>query len=593
MKRKIIKLFYFLRSRSYFRYIILFLIVAAFFVGLGFLLVYFFNEDVIATTIATAFGFAASNILIFFAGVFSRIFEDNLKVDTSTEEMMKIYKKPEYQKIITFGKKSMPVCYKCVHVHQNNYSYEIDDHPDKFFELEGFVEQNYNTLFGLHSSSSKENTLTIRLDDFYKKKDDHFIFSLSRSNFYNHLVTNRAVDFEIIKDLSLRSLYEPGPDIGPLSESKFSNHIGVNALVFTKDNHVIFPQRKKNSTISKNCITSSIATRLLFPNNSKPIDVQYVLHDQVLEALEKRLFLDLSLFKEEDIEIEFLGFGQNVYEGGKPQMYFVVHLKTIDLSNYKKFLRRLKINESRIDNDKCLYLAKYDSISVARDDSKLSFQYYDNDKKKYHNHKAKCEKSLICNIWHYQQTQKKNLVMFDCFGVVSSSVLPPWFKKQFGEEEGKNLSDYYCKEGDDGKFSLDEIANLVSEQCKIRPRKIIRTWIKSAVVNKDLIEYIHELKKDNEVILASNACKGLVERVLKKFKFRYLFDRIFISHFMKCKKPQKEYYERILASYSRPFDKVIMVDDRPKNLEHLKELNITGVFYESVPKLKENLKKSS
>ena len=107
MKRKIIKLFYFLRSRSYFRYIILFLIVAAFFVGLGFLLVYFFNEDVIATTIATAFGFAASNILIFFAGVFSRIFEDNLKVDTSTEEMMKIYKKPEYQKIITFGKKKI------------------------------------------------------------------------------------------------------------------------------------------------------------------------------------------------------------------------------------------------------------------------------------------------------------------------------------------------------------------------------------------------------------------------------------------------------------------------------------------------------
>ena len=591
MKRKIIKLFYFLRSRSYVRYIILFLLIAAFFVGLGFLLVYFFNENIIATVLATAFGFAVSNIVIFFAGVFSRIFEDNLKVNTSTEEMMKIYKRPEYQKIITFGNKSMPVCYKCVLIHQDNYTYEIDDNPDKFFQLEGFVEENYNTLFELHSSSSKENTLTIRMDDFYKKSDNHFIFSLSRSNFYNHLVTNRAVDFEIIKDLSLRSLYEPGPTISPLSESKFSNHIGVNALVFTNDNHIIFPQRKKNSTISKNCITSSIATRLLFPNNSKSIDAQYVLHDQVLEALEKRLSLDLSLFKEDDIEIEFLGFGQNVYEGGKPQMYFTVRLKTIDLTNYKQYLRRLKTNESKIDNDKCLYLAKYDSISIARDNSKLCFDYYDNDKKKYRHHKAKCEKSLICNIWHYQQTQKKNLVMFDCFGVMSSSVLPPWFKKQFGEEEGKKLSDYYCNEGDDGKLSLDEIASLVSEKCNIKPKKLIKTWIKSAKKNEELAKYINELKKNNEVILASNACNGLVEKVLKKFKLRFFFDRVFISYFMKSKKPQKEYFEKILASYSRPFEKIVMVDDSPKNLQHLKELGITGIVYKNVPELKEELNK--
>ena len=112
--------------------------------------------------------------------------------------------------------------------------------------------------------------------------------------------------------------------------------------------------------------------------------------------------------------------------------------------------------------------------------------------------------------------------MFDCFGVVSSIVLPVWFKKKFCEQKGAELSDYYCQRGDRGELSLKQIALSVANDHKLNQKKILTEWVKTAKLNNELVDFIIELKANNEVVLASNAANGLVESVFKKHKIEKL-----------------------------------------------------------------------
>ena len=185
---------------------------------------------------------------------------------------------------------------------------------------------------------------------------------------------------------------------------------------------------------------------------------------------------------------------------------------------------------------------------------------------------------------------KKSLIMFDCFGVVSCSVLTAWFKKTFNDEQGKELSNYYCGRGDKGELTLSEIATAVSPLCGIEPTALVKFWIDSSFVSEDIKEYIKQLKKNHEVVLASNACEGLVEGVLKKNNIENLFDKIFISYKMKDTKPNLSFYLKILNSYNCSFEKTYMIDDRLNNLKDIETLGITPIHFTSLEELKKILK---
>ena len=587
MKRKLIKIFYFFKGKSYAKNIAVTVLLGALFVGFGILLQKVMSSNVNETILASAFGFAASNIIFYMFGMLSRIFEDSIKVNTRNADMFKIYSNPKYRKVVSFKKSEEVVCYNDLLIN-NNFEFEVDDNKDKMFELDGFVEQNYLALFGAHASSSKENNTTIRLDDI-EKVQGKYIFHLSRSTFYNHLVTNRALDFQLSNGLTVRTYYEYGPNISSLKDSKLSNHIGINALVFLNDGHVIFPQRRRDSTISKNCITSSIATRLTFPFGKSVIDKKYLFEDCVYQGLQKRLFFDLNKLHKEDVEIKFLGVGQNIFEGGKPQMYFVVNLKNVNIKNIESYMYKLSVVDSKIDNDKRFHYAKYDELEFTKNEAVISLNSYNIKTKKYKSHKLTCERSLLANIWHYQQTIKKNLFMVDCFGVVTSSVLPVWFAKTFGKEIGKELSDYYCSRGDRGELSLKQIAISLASDYKMKSKCILKQWLKIALLNKPLVNYIRELKQNSEVVLASNAAEGLVESILKKHKLNKLFDKVFVSYKFKVCKPDIEYYKTIISSYDRAFDHYIMIDDRENNLIGLDKIGVKGIVYKDVPSLSKSV----
>jgi hypothetical protein len=105
------------------------------------------------------------------------------------------------------------------------------------------------------------------------------------------------------------------------------------------------------------------------------------------------------------VEIEFLGFGQNVYEGGKPQFYYVIHLNDIDSKAYFELANKNASSGVRkLDIDSCIHVADYSSFCFKKD--RLVFNtVLPNGKSKKVN--AEYEMSYLNNLWHYEESKIK------------------------------------------------------------------------------------------------------------------------------------------------------------------------------------------
>ena len=199
-------------------------------------------------------------------------------------------------------------------------------------------------------------------------------------------------------------MYEYGPKIKPYSKSKMSNHVGINGLVFLSDGRLLVPRRNKASTISKDQITSSIAVKLEFPaDGSQNITADYLLRQNLIENLSTRVKIRPCDLHPDRIRVRFLGFGQNLYEAGKPQFYFAVHLDDIDTEAYFKLAQM--DSTSKIDVDKCIYVADYQSFQFRKD--ALLFDVVDPHGKK-RQIKACGEMSYYANLWHYEKLREQS-----------------------------------------------------------------------------------------------------------------------------------------------------------------------------------------
>ena len=406
MNKFIIKTVEFFKKGHRIKYIIVTILSA---IAIGFS-IYLAVNDVVSNIFGAAIGFLASSLIIYGIKIAGAKFEDLLKINYDTDELLELYKgngkdyteSPYRQKLENNGT-NVFFAYAPVLETAKGITFKVEDNPDKEFCLDDFVAGNYAQLFSAHSNSTKTNFSTVRLDDFDPITNT---FHLSRSTYFNHLVTNRAIDFLLFDDVCLRDVLEYGPFLNPLSKSKMSNHIGINALVFLSDNRLLLPRRNAKATISKNKITSSIAIMLDLPKSGE-VTAEYLLKDNIVNNLSKRLKICEETVKKLDYTIEFLGFGQNIYEGGKPQFYYAVKINDFTTEQYyesrKMFLKeeKKKKKKDRLDVDKCVYAADYNTFKYKKD--KVKFTAY-NQKARKRNIKVGYERSFLCNLWHYKES---------------------------------------------------------------------------------------------------------------------------------------------------------------------------------------------
>jgi FMN phosphatase YigB (HAD superfamily) len=188
--------------------------------------------------------------------------------------------------------------------------------------------------------------------------------------------------------------------------------------------------------------------------------------------------------------------------------------------------------------------------------------------------------------------KKNTLIIFDCFGVITSEIAPIWFNNRYQKDEAKALKEKYFGGADRGTKNISELVSDLSNGLNIPREIIIKEWKEIFSVNYELIEYIKVLKEKYYIALLSNAPEGLVESILDKYNLHNLFDRIFISSTYLMAKPDREFYELCIDSFEF-VERIYMIDDNDKNLINLDLLGIKAIKFVSNEELFKTFKEEN
>lgn len=360
--------------------------ILVFLIVVGFMLVYSGGIEEILSVII---GLFAAQIITNVTLIFKYKHEDKSKL--SEED----YRYDEsYKGTVTFCDKTTPLWYApCIN--DVNTTYAVKDTDEFIYKLPSFVESNYISLIGAHSASFIRNKTMIRFDDYdYDEEKNAVTVHTSRTTFFNDLVTNRVSDYKINGEISVRNVYESEKFLRPLKESKFSNHIGINAMVFLGD-ELIFTLRGSTGTISKNMLTSTVAIGV----SEEDYVNEYTFEDNIRERivankLGEMLHLEKAkvdeLLYSGKMKVHCMGFGRHIYMGGKPQFYYAVTIEkgSVSINTEKAQLENVvDFNECMIPVTR-LELTKQDGYVL-----KLTTA----DGKKI---KREAERSFFVNYWH-------------------------------------------------------------------------------------------------------------------------------------------------------------------------------------------------
>ena len=300
-------------------------------------------------------------------------------------------------------------------------NWAVNDSPDELFQPRKFIRSLTLDIMAAHGGSmrGKADEKTFRLKDC-RTENGKVVLDLCRSTYLAHLLTNRAIDFKIRGKVSLRELYEQGDELTPLAESEFANHIGVNALVFLENRkYILLPERDNTGTIAKEMLTASLATRLKSADMSAPMTREYIEKDAVMNYLAKDgLKVEQSwLDKHKDnITVEFLGASRDIYEGGKPTLFYVVDINKVTAQEYMeahyKYSRLYPDKPDQLDRIKHIHVVLWNTLrmsspNLGRSRDKLvytalrHYKYWIKSVTLVKN----CEKNLLAAFWFLRQSE--------------------------------------------------------------------------------------------------------------------------------------------------------------------------------------------
>ena len=252
------------------------------------------------------------------------------------------------------------------------------------------IDSLYADIMNAHAYSKTYNQLNIRCDKV-EEDDSNVTLYLSKTTYYDSLLTNRAMDYPV-KGASVRERFMYGPYLQPLEDSVLSNHLGYNGFVETSDGKIVFIFRNKYVSISKNTMQSSVGASLKVKYACEHGEVT---KKGVVYAIKKEIEAELCLKKldkydeRKDKIFENLNIGSVLYfyrelvEGGKPQLMFYVKL---DLHSdeirgaYTKGVKKFKKGDMycTVDGFKMLFVDKKDlkKIYVTPDGMTINNKFY-------------------------------------------------------------------------------------------------------------------------------------------------------------------------------------------------------------------------
>ena len=154
----------------------------------------------------------------------------------------------------------------------------------------------------------------------------------------------------------------------------------------------------------------------------------------------------------------------------------------------------------------------------------------------------------------------------------------------------KNSSSFYSKKEqtnlfnllETGKISEEDFITEVRKECKCgSENKILSAWnIMILDLPKHRISLLQHLNKKYDIYILSNTNSIHISEFRKKIgetkyqEFYNLFNKVYYSHEIGFRKPNKEAFQLILDENNLIADEVLFIDDSPQHIKGAKNLGI-------------------
>jgi putative hydrolase of the HAD superfamily len=117
-------------------------------------------------------------------------------------------------------------------------------------------------------------------------------------------------------------------------------------------------------------------------------------------------------------------------------------------------------------------------------------------------------------------------------------------------------------------------------------------WFKAQHnINAELVDYVQKLRRKGVLcFLATNNEKYRFQYILDKTGFANSFDRTYSSAHLGHKKPDREFFEKIIKDFKDIEQReILFIDDDPKNIEGAKKFGIETELYTNIENLKKKI----
>lgn len=233
------------------------------------------------------------------------------------------------------------------------------------YQLPKQIADNSSELFNAHSHSIVYNNINVRLNDLVVTNGE-IILKYGFTTYFDSLLTNRAMDYPFKKNRTVREIYEPGPYLNSLTDSKLSNHLGFNGFVELKDGNIVFLKRRNQVSIAKGMWQQSVGASL---KSKYCINGDHELtREGLLNAINEEIKDELKI---DTLHSVIFAFYRDLVEGGKPQFLFYSKSEQYDkesfLSHFNSGYRKdIKIDKKLITDGSQLVFYKIEELRKCR-----------------------------------------------------------------------------------------------------------------------------------------------------------------------------------------------------------------------------------
>jgi len=290
------------------------------------------------TTVVAVFVNWISNYL-------NKYLEEGLKLTENYEALMKRYKHESLMRGLVITKKAgliteSKITCPIVEIASQPKNLSIIVNPKNYL-IDPVIVNNANKLISAHENSKISNKDILRLDDYHLDNEGNLSLEISMTNFYQTLLTNRAMDYELTKKMTVREMFEYGPCLNAFKQSKLANGVGIASIVLTSDGYYVMLYRGMKNPTGKHQISICNSTLNFYLSKRNEIikntheTIQFdesltndLIHESIINGLINKLHYPTSgEYAISQNDYRLVGMVRNIKEGGKPELFYLVKSK--------------------------------------------------------------------------------------------------------------------------------------------------------------------------------------------------------------------------------------------------------------------------